>query len=542
MKTIIVTGASGFIGRYFLDNLKEDYLIYAIARRSRMEANVPYHHNIKWIQGDISNKISMYEIGDYITNSGGADYIIHLAAFYDFSYDDNPEYFRSNILGTENVLELGKQTGIKCFIFSSSIAGCKFMAQPRIVDETTPLDADFAYARSKKAGEELLKKYSVFFKCCSVRCAAVFSDWCEYAPLYKFLDTWLSKSFDSKIIAGRGKSAIAYIHINDLLSITQKIMTKCDVLPDFNIFMASPNGSTSHLELFQISTQYYFGKTVKPFLLPKKLALPGLLTKIFLSKIHCYFDEPFEKIWMVNYIDLVLNSNSSQTQRILDWKPTSRNVVNRRLLFLIEKMKNHRDEWALKNEAALKKVARRANILIYEALMSSKDANMQMITNKIRFSKDKLFKRYQLLNDEDFHCYTSTLYHLLMATIRSNDRNLILDYIDDIAIRRFAEGFLPEEVCATLQTYKDVIIEELLKNRDLMHFNIQIYDNIGLTLQLAQDEVEDMYGKLIIKMPIDKISESDLVPDCEELKRMIRQLSAFYQIAPDTKIERKKII
>ena len=85
MKTIIVTGASGLIGRYLLDNLKEEYLIYAIARRTMIEANVPYHHNIKWIQGDISNKISMYEIGEYILGNGGADYIIHLAAFYDFS-------------------------------------------------------------------------------------------------------------------------------------------------------------------------------------------------------------------------------------------------------------------------------------------------------------------------------------------------------------------------------------------------------------------------------------------------------------------------
>mgnify|MGYP000243527337 CR=1 FL=1 len=32
---IIVTGSSGFIGRHLLDALKEDYRIYALARRSR---------------------------------------------------------------------------------------------------------------------------------------------------------------------------------------------------------------------------------------------------------------------------------------------------------------------------------------------------------------------------------------------------------------------------------------------------------------------------------------------------------------------------
>ncbi len=127
-QSIIITGASGFIGRFVLDNLKDEFIIYAIARRTRAEANIPYHHNIKWIQCDISNDEVMKDVGNYITEQGGADYIIHLAAFYDFSFDENPEYNRSNVIGTRNVLELGKQVGINMFIFSSSLAACEFSA------------------------------------------------------------------------------------------------------------------------------------------------------------------------------------------------------------------------------------------------------------------------------------------------------------------------------------------------------------------------------------------------------------------------------
>lgn len=36
-------------------------------------------------------------------------------------------------------------------------------------------------------------------------------------------------------------------------------------------------------------------------------------------------------------------------------------------------------------------------------------------------------------------------------------------------------------------------------------------------------------------MSRDSISESPLLPDCEELQKMIRQLSAFYQIFPEKK-------
>ena len=34
------------------------------------------------------------------------------------------------------------------------------------------------------------------------------ANWCEYAPLYVFLSTWLSKKWNARILGGRGASAI----------------------------------------------------------------------------------------------------------------------------------------------------------------------------------------------------------------------------------------------------------------------------------------------------------------------------------------------
>ena len=119
--SVVLTGASGFIGRYILDDIKEDYKIYAIARRSNKEANVPYHHNINWIQCDIANRKTLCEIKNYLINQGGADFVIHLAAFYDFTYKDNLEYSRTNIEGTKNILEFTRGINVKRFLFASSV-------------------------------------------------------------------------------------------------------------------------------------------------------------------------------------------------------------------------------------------------------------------------------------------------------------------------------------------------------------------------------------------------------------------------------------
>ena len=534
LPSIVITGASGFIGSYVIDFLKEEYIIFAIARRSRKEANIPYHPNLHWLQCDISNHATVNEAAEYITDNGGGDYIIHLAAFYDFTYKDNPAYQSVNIDGTKNMLEFASKLKPKRFIFASSLAACNFPTNGNVIKETTPADANYQYAISKKVGEELVERYSGKFPCTVIRVAAVYSDWCEFAPLYKFLSTWLSKKIESRIIGGKGESAIPYIHIRDLCQMLQLIIRKTDALSRFDVYNASPNGSTSHKEIFQISTRYFFGEVIKPLHLPKFLAYPAILLRRIFKVLKLTSEEPFEQFWMIRYIDKKLNVDVSFTHSVLGWQPTARYHLTRRLLFLLEKIKSHPDEWRLKNEAALKRIARRTNLIIYEKMVEQKDVLLTRIFEKILNENPKgIFTKYTEMPLNDFQCYISAVYHLLLATIRSSDRSLMLKYIDDIAIKRFAEGFEPYILCSTLNLFSEVIINHLSAYKELSAIKQELYDNVGLSLQIAQDEIEDLYDNLVKKLPGEILSRSANLPDCKELQKMIHQLSAFYQVAPE---------
>ena len=341
-----------------------------------------------------------------------------------------------------------------------------------------------------------------------------------------------SKSFDSRIVAGKGESAIPYIHIRDLCCLFCKVLEKTEQLPDFDIYNGSPNLSTSHKAIFDISTHYFFGEPLKPIFLPEFLALPGLLFKKFLNLFSGSNDDIFEKVWMIDYIDQVLDVDSSYTQNVLGWMPTPRYHITRRLLFLLEKNKSHPGEWHLKNEAALKRIAKRANFMIYEKMLEQQDS-MLTIVNKYILEEDPqgIFNQYKQMALINFQGYTNAIYHLLLAAIRSSDRGLFLEYIDKLAIRRFADGFQPETLCGALKVFNDVIIKNLSNSRELSKIKQEIYDNVGLTLQIAQDEIEDLYDSLVMKMPDEAMLNSNL-PDCHELQRRIRQLSAFYQMSP----------
>lgn len=103
-KTLILTGASGIVGRGFLEEATKRFLTCAIGRRPQTESGVPNHPNLRWLQVDIGNAAALERIGADIERQGGADYLIHLAAHSDFENVDRPEFRHTNVDGSRNNL------------------------------------------------------------------------------------------------------------------------------------------------------------------------------------------------------------------------------------------------------------------------------------------------------------------------------------------------------------------------------------------------------------------------------------------------------
>ncbi|MBU1938017.1 NAD(P)-dependent oxidoreductase [bacterium] len=535
---IVVTGASGFVGRNFVESVADDFRLFCLARRSPEEVGIQRNENIRWTQVDIADASSLEDVAQRIRRQGGADYILHLAGYYDFDQKDNPEYTRTNVIGTRNILNLGEALGIKRFLFASSLAACKFSSKGETVNEQTAAAADFPYARSKRIGEELMKEYSEKFPCSIVRLAAVYSDWCEYPPLFVFLKTWLSGKWDARILGGFGESSITYIHVQDLVKFFLKLITAQDSLPKFGIYIASPSGTISHMDLFRTASRYYYGRDIEPIMMPRTLSAIGLLMRNVLGKIS---GKPsFERLWMVKYIDKKLNIDSSVTQKTLAWQPVQRYHVLRRLLFLIEKMKHYPDEWNLRNEMLLRRITQRPNILIYNTMMENRQALVEKTMAYVLTPKrHRRFSHYQKMDKNLLKWYIDLFYLLMAATVRNRDRFLMRYYIEIIASRRFTEGFQAREVSDLLLMTGNIVSKELFSNPVLQNMEQHIYDNISLTIQLAVDEMEDIFDVLESRSP--KISADrkkiPLPAESSDLKSIVRQLEDIcnfsLEIPPD---------
>jgi nucleoside-diphosphate-sugar epimerase len=521
---LVVTGASGFVGRNFVASAAGRYRIFCLARRSQREARIPAYEHLHWTQVDVARWDTLREVVGSIKRLGGASYVLHLAGYYDFKMMEHPEYERTNVVGTRNVLKLAHQLGISRFLFASSLAACSFPDPGRVIDEDTPPDAPFAYARSKRAGEDLVREHTEWFPASVLRFAAVYSDWCEYPPLYVFLRTWLSKVWNARVLGGRGDSAVTYIHVQDLIRLIHVILERSDELPRFAIYNASPSRTASHGELYAAATRFFYGDEAVPRCLPRPLCELGVRLRWWLGQLRG--SPPFEAPWMTQYIDKQLRVDASRTHAALGWQPTPRLDVTRRLLVLTENMKSHGDVWHERNEAALRRVANRPNLTIADALEDERETLVARIVAYVTDSaQGNRFGVYCEMDHDTLRWFITLILEVLRTAVRTRNRQLLRRYAQVIASRRRQEGNTCAQVLDLLETVGRIVTDTLRARADLAGMQQQIHDHVTLGFQLAADGVEDVFEAAEAPWP-DTAGDSGLeIPTSSAmLEQFVREL------------------
>lgn len=490
---IILSGASGFVGRSLLEDLKEDYRIFAIARRSQRECNAPVHPNIAWIRADITDYKSLERAFREIKTAGGADFLFHLAAFYEFADERREQYGKTNIEGTKNVISLAEQLELKLFVFSSSVAACSFPNKGEFLNESSLPDGEHIYAWSKREGEKLIKEASDKIPTCIVRLGAVYSDWCEFPPLYMFLNTWLSKIWKSKILAGKGESAIPYVHIRDIVEFFRKLLCNYGKLKNGQILIASTNGSTNHLQLFNTSTRYFFGKQKNPFLMPKIISGLGLIGMNLIGRLTK--NPPFERPWMYNYIDLKLDVDSKKTFELIDWKPADRYLIDKRMPFLVERLKSEPHSWHAKNLAALRKDPESPELMVYNVLSEYEDRIFKLVIDRLeKFAGGIEDVSFNNTDKTELIWFVKFLVRLLLTSLHSHSRMLILNYFEVSSMNRFESGYSGAEIIYILSELNNVVLDILNNEEDLEPFQNSFYDFISMPIEFGIDEIQHQYG------------------------------------------------
>jgi hypothetical protein len=197
---------------------------------------------------------------------------------------------------------------------------------------------------------------------------------------------------------------------------------------------------------------------------------------------------------MMRYIDKKLVVDAHSTNESLSWKPSPRNDVLRRLLFMIENMKNHYVDWTVRNETAMNRITTRFNIRAYEVMMRHRDFIITKMVNHVYSNQHtEEYRHYREMDKLVLKWYLTMLYQLIATSIKVGDRILIRKYIQAIALRRFKTGFPAKEVVQFLADFEKIMLSELLIDPEAQETREQLFTAVNIAIQLSIDEVEESY-------------------------------------------------
>lgn len=257
-KTVMVTGASGFVGSNFIKKYKDEFNIIPVCLIKKTPEELNYE---------------------------GVDCILHLAALvHQMKGVPEEKYFEINTELTRRVAEQAKKAGVKHFVFYSTVAvygthGC--IEKKMILSSVSPTNPKTPYAESKLKAEKILENLSdKGFAISIIRPPMVYGEGCpgNMKKLCKLVKYFPVLPF------GNNKNKRSLIEINNLIEITMEIIKN----KTEGLTLALDN---KNLSIKQIVEMIALKQGKRRMLLKMPLFLILFLSKIFPTTIKSLYGD-----------------------------------------------------------------------------------------------------------------------------------------------------------------------------------------------------------------------------------------------------------
>lgn len=221
---VLVTGGAGFIGGNFVQYMVNKYPDYEIVNLDLLtyagelskHKDIESKENYRFVKADIADRDVIMSIFE----SENFKYVVHFAAesHVDRSITDPGIFVRTNVMGTQTLLDASKKYGISKFVHVSTdeVYGDLDFDPTTYFTEETPLQANSPYSASKAGSDLLVRAYHETFglPVNITRCSN------NYGPFHfpeKLIPLTISRVCnDEKVpVYGNGMNVRDWLHVYD---------------------------------------------------------------------------------------------------------------------------------------------------------------------------------------------------------------------------------------------------------------------------------------------------------------------------------------
>ncbi|MEH7749318.1 dTDP-glucose 4,6-dehydratase [Neobacillus drentensis] len=232
---VLIIGGAGFIGGNFVHYMMNKYPQYDIYNLDLLtyagdltkHRDIEGRRNYHFVEADITEReviISLFEQEKF-------DYVVHFAAesHVDRSITDPSIFIRTNVLGTQVLLDAALHVGVKKFVHISTdeVYGELDFDPTTFFTEESPLQPNSPYSASKASSDLLVRVYHATYGL-PVNITRCSNNYGPYQFPEKLIPLTISRVLnDEKIpVYGDGRNVRDWLHVLDHCSAIDLVMHK----------------------------------------------------------------------------------------------------------------------------------------------------------------------------------------------------------------------------------------------------------------------------------------------------------------------------
>ena len=344
---VLITGAAGNIGKSLAETLRDSYRVVGLDRPDT-RADFPLVHADLGDDQSVTRAIGeiQEQFGERLAS------VVHLAAYFDFTGEENPLYQSINVDGTRRLLRALQALKVEQFVYSGTMLVHAPGKPGERIDEDQPIAPKWAYPKSKAAAEEVIRAEHGGIPYVLLHLAGLYDDETAVPTLANQIARIYERDLQSHLYSGSTRVGQSMVHRDDMLSAFQRVIDRRKDIPSGTTILVGEEEAPGY-DFLQDELGYLIhGADEWPTLrVPKPVAVAGAWAQQKLEPIVPdaidQGEPPFVRPFMARMADDHYELDISRARRLLGWEPRHR--IKHTLPKLVAALKRDPKAWYERN-------------------------------------------------------------------------------------------------------------------------------------------------------------------------------------------------
>src|SRR5690554_4722157 len=210
---ILITGASGNLGRSLVAALSDEFQIVGLDRTVKEGLGFPM------VAADLSSDDAVSKALKEVRERFGSRLaaVIHLIAFFDQSGEDNPLYQTVNVEGTRRLLRGLREFEVDRFIYASTMLVHAPCQPGELINEEQPFGPLYVYPESKQQAEDVIRAEHGNVPYAILRLAGVYDEKSAVPTLAQQIARIYERDFESYFYSSSTLVGQSMLHREDMV-------------------------------------------------------------------------------------------------------------------------------------------------------------------------------------------------------------------------------------------------------------------------------------------------------------------------------------